>query len=513
MSLSLNKATLADIALKNTIKIPGYDLDNVGIGIVHFGPSNFARSHLAIYAERLLEKGYKNCGIVAVSPKLSGSDTEESPTLTRKRILVAQDNLYSVLSRGSNEESVKIVGSMRDLLIGPNDLQKVIDLMTSESVSLVTMTVTQNGYYYSHQNTLDFDHEDIKESLENSDNPKATVAYIVQALDQRMKKGMSSFGIMSCDNIESNGDRLRATVLAFAGKRSIELQKWISHNTPFYNTMVDRIVPKLDPAVIKYIDHQYGYRDNWPLMTEPEKHMQLIIEHRKGTPEIKIPFNQAGARYVEDVVPYELAKLRLLNGLHMALGVTGRIRGELHADTALKNPTLRQLADDFMKQATETLKPIDGFDYAEYRKALFERLENPYLHDELQRLARNGTEKITSRFLSPLREAYANDTPRDKILESLVSWVKYLAMANEDKHTVGDTARGFDIADSKAYDIGLVQIAKTLNGDISPLLSLPIWEGLQDNQRFVEELQVAYNNLSQHEFNFATNIVSTHPHP
>jgi mannitol 2-dehydrogenase len=270
--------------------------------------------------------------------------------------------------------------------------------------------------------------------------------------------------------------------------------------------MVDRIVPKFNPAITDHIDREFGYIDSWPIMTEPEKHMQLIIERRKGTSEITIPFNLVGARYVEDVVPYELAKLRLLNGAHMSLGVTGRIRGELHADIALKDKQLSMITKGFMIEATKTLSPIDGFDYEAYQNDLFERLENPYMHDELQRLARNGTEKIESRFLSPLKDAYAHGTPRDLILESLVSWIKYLSMANGDRNLDMDTETGFDIADSRAYDLGLVQVAKTLNGDISPLLSLPIWKGLEDDPRFARELQIAYKKLSNETFTLTAKL-------
>ena len=149
-----------------------------------------------------------------------------------------------------------------------------------------------------------------------------------------------------------------------------------------------------------------------------------------------------------------------------------------------------------MKEATGTLKPIDGFCYDTYREELLARVQNPHLRDELARLARNGTEKIKTRFLSPLHDAYAHDLPRDHIVEALASWVKYLAKANPDHNVTHDTEDGFYIEDLKAYQMGLVGLAKGLNGDITPMLALPIWEGLENRYEFTAELGRAYEKIS-----------------
>jgi mannitol-1-phosphate/altronate dehydrogenase len=495
MTLVLNKASLAELAKRNDILLPQYDLDKVETGIVHFGPSNFARAHLAVFADNLLAQGHMNCGIVAVSPKVNRAlDRDESPTITRQRILAAQDFLYSVFEKGEHSESLRVIGSIRDLIVGPDNVERVIDLMAAPSTHLVTMTVTQNGYYYSPDQGIDFNHPDVSASLK--DSPRITVDYIVRALEKRMQTGLDSFGVMSLDNIENNSDKLRSTVLAYAAIRSRTLRDWIANNTPFYNTMVDRIVPKLDQAVKDEIESRFSLRDQWPLMTELMPNPALIIEQRAGLPSLRIPFHEAGAMYVEHVAPFELAKLRLLNGLHMALGVTGRLRGETDADKALKDPFLRDFAKNFMKEAAGTLKPIDGFCYESYAQELLARVENPHLRDALARLARNGTEKIKTRFLSPLHDAYAHDLPRDHIVEALASWVKYVSKANPDHNVTKDMPQGFYIEDLKAYETGLVPLSKSLNGDITPILASPIWEGLENNPVFVAEIGQAYKKIS-----------------
>ena len=198
MALPLTIENLSAIKANGDVIVPGYDVKKVQTGIVHFGPSNFMRAHLAVYADDLLARGFNDCGIVAVSPKVDEvANGDESRTLRRQRILQSQDSLYTVLERDANVEKLRVIGSVRDLKIGPQSYNEVIDLMCQESVRLVTMTVTQNGYYYSPKNKgLDLEHPDVKSSLGNAEAPVVTVAYIVKALELRRERGMKPFTVM-----------------------------------------------------------------------------------------------------------------------------------------------------------------------------------------------------------------------------------------------------------------------------------------------------------------------------
>ena len=492
--LRLNKENLAAIAAEGKVKVPQYDIDKVTPGIVHFGPSNFARSHIAVYAQELLNQGHMDCGIIAVSLGLSSTfEKKANSAQTRRDILASQDNLYAVLEKGSSGESIEIIASIRETLIASEDPRKIIDIMASPTTKMVTMTVTQNGY------DIAKDYMMVDADAQSSREPQTIVEYIAIALAERKKAGLLPFGIMSLDNIETNSERLRRAVLASSTK---ELRDWIGANAHFYNTMVDRIVPGLDQKVISGIKDEYGIEDGYPLLTEPKKHMQLVIECSQNTPKPAIPLDKVGAKYVDNVVPYELAKLRMLNGLHMALGLVGRLKGFTHADDALKDERVCSFAENYLQEAAGTLRPVSGMDYKHYAEDVFERLENPHLHDELRRLARSGAEKIQSRFLSPLNDAYARDLPREHMMIAVAAWIKYMAAANPDPQICEDGPDGFYIEDKKAYGanqngIDLVSIAKRLNGDVSPFLSLPIWNNLTDGPDFPRELGDIYKQLSQ----------------
>lgn len=504
MAPRLNRETLQQ--LKETgapkgVVLPQYDPADISSSIVHFGPSNFARAHLAVYAQKLIEAGHNDCGIIAVSPKLADgfNNAANNRTLVRQQELSAQDNLFSVWVKDGQTDQVDIIGSITDVLVGPNDVQKVIDTMVNPKTKLVTMTITQEGYYYDATDGVNLNAEDIAHSLKNVDSPRATVAYLVLALEARMNAGMPSFGVMSLDNMEENSEKLRRTVLAYAGKKSASLRDWIRDNTPFYSTSVDRIVPKPTPDKVNAVSSRLGFEDSQALTSEPYMHL-VIGKSPYGPQEMReppIPLNKVGATYVDDAEPYVLAKLRILNGAHMALGVVGRLSAENYADEALQDPCLKQYIDQYIREAAGTLAKLDHVDLDEYRLTTIERMGNAFMHDELVRLARNGSDKIDSRFISPLHDAYAHDLPRAHIVKALASWVKYIASANEDasiKKDVGDT---YFIEDSKGYEKGYVDLARSLNGDVSPMLSIDgLFGGLEKNPQFVKEFKAAYQQIS-----------------
>lgn len=472
---------LSDAALEFSfpgIETPGYDRDNVDIGIVHIGPSAFFRGHLAVYADDLIRKGATDCGICAVSLKTSAV----------RDALAPQNFLYSVVEQSCDGSKARIIGSIKEILVAQENLGGVINRLTAPATKLVSLTVTQAGYYYKNGG-LDFDDKDIQSDLAKTDDPTTSVGLIVHALEIRMKKGLPSFTVMSCDNLPGNGTVLRNVVLAYAAQRSPALRDWIAQNTSFPSTMVDRIVPKtLDVHIVRHTT-DYGLQDNWPIYTEAFR--QLVIEkpHVAGA---EIPqFQDAGALVVEDVAPFELMKIRLLNGTHMALGMIGRMMGYTYAHEAIRDSKIRDYIDGLMNEMTATLPPVPNVDIEAYKASIIERLQSAFMKDELVRLARNGVDKIDSRFLGPLRDALAFRSPMSHLAYSVASWIEYLKNSSSE----------FDIQDSKALSMGLPEKARAGGVSASLFMALPHLFGtdLSSSRVFNEELGRAMEKLQKRE--------------
>jgi mannitol 2-dehydrogenase len=394
------------------IKVPTYDRSAVKTGIVHIGPSAFFRGHLAVYVDDLLQQGETDWGICAVSLKSSGV----------RDALKDQDNLFTVVEQSNQGNKARVIGSINEVLVAKEGPQAVLDQMAAPDTKLVTLTVTQSGYYYKN-GQLDFDDDDIKADLLKADEPTSTVGYIVKALEMRMERGLPAFTVMSCDNLPGNGTILRNVVLTYAKKRSQGLHDWIEKNVEFPSTMVDRIVPKTTADHITRHAQTYSLDDSWPIYTE--KFRQFVIENPKnGAP---MPdFADVGALQVDDVAPFELMKICLLNGIHMALGIAGRMTGYKYAHEAIADPKIRTYVTGLMDEMTATLHPVPGVDLEQYKATIFDRLGSPFMNDELARLARNGVDKIDSRFLQPLREAISRKSGSNNLIFAVASWAEYL---------------------------------------------------------------------------------------
>jgi fructuronate reductase len=267
MAVQLNSKTLG--SLPGNIHKPSYDRDQVKLGVVHIGPGAFFRGHIAVYLDDILSKGDLNWGISAVSLRSESTRDKLEP----------QDNLYTVINQSKDGNEARVIGSIKEVLVAKDDINKVLDRMTSAETKLITLTVTQNGYYYDHKTgQLDSSHPHIKDCLDDNSDSCSTVGLLVKALETRKNNNLPPPIILSCDNFPGNGNVLRNVVLAYAGMKSEELSEWIRDNVDFPSTMVDRIVPKFVQEHYDQTRDNFGILDNWPIYTESFK--EWVIEDR-----------------------------------------------------------------------------------------------------------------------------------------------------------------------------------------------------------------------------------------
>jgi fructuronate reductase len=219
------------------VALPSYDRDKVQVGVVHFGPGAFHRAHQAFYFDQLLASDPR-WGICAVSLKSPGVRDALEP----------QDGLYT-LAQLDAETTFRIVGSIVEVLVAPEDPPSVFARLAAPTTRIVTLTVTEKGYTLSAEGGLDEKHPDIVHDLANPREPKSAVGYIVEGLRRRFAAGLAPYAVVACDNLADNGWRLKAAVVAFAAKVDADLAAWIEANGSFPRTMVDSITPATDDAL------------------------------------------------------------------------------------------------------------------------------------------------------------------------------------------------------------------------------------------------------------------------
>ncbi|ABE58005.1 mannitol dehydrogenase family protein [Chromohalobacter israelensis] len=417
----LTNATLA--RLDAAVATPSYDRSQLTPGIVHIGVGGFHRAHQAMYLDALMNRGEAlDWAIIGVGVM---------PGDTRMRdALAAQDHLYTlVVKHPDGRYEPRVIGSLIDYLFAPDDPEAVIEAMSDPAIRIVSLTVTEGGYNIDPANgEYDLATPDVRHDLASPQTPRTTFGLVIAALQRRRERGIAPFTVMSCDNIEGNGDVARKMFTAHARALDAELGAWVEAEVSFPNAMVDRITPVTTPADCQALAKRFGVEDQWPVVCEPFTQWVLEDHFSLGRP----PYERVGVQMVEDVVPYELMKLRLLNASHQALTYFGYLAGYRYAHEVCQDPLFVEFLLDYMRlEATPTLSPVPGVDLADYRQTLIERFANPEIKDTLARLCAESSDRIPKWLLPVIREQLARGGDIHRSAAVVASWARYAEGVDE----------------------------------------------------------------------------------
>jgi mannitol 2-dehydrogenase len=421
MSGILNAAALA--ALPSSVGVPRYDRSAVTPGIVHVGVGGFHRAHEAVYVDDLLEKGLaQEWGICGVG--LLDHDRR------MRDVLQTQDGLYTVVERSPDGSArSRVVGSIGSYLFAPDDRERVIETMAAASTRIVSMTITEGGYHLL-DGSDEFDAADpeIARDLQPGAAPQTVFGIVVEALARRRSRGVEPFTVLSCDNLEGNGDVARRSFGAFADLRDPALGEWVRDRVEFPVSMVDRITPATTDADRDWVAEQLGVQDGWPVVCEPYRQWVLQDRFSAGRP----AWEEAGVEVVDDVRPYELMKLRLLNASHQVMGYLGLLAGFEYVHDVCRDPAFTRFLGDYMeREATPTLPPVP-VDLAAYRASLLERFTNRSIGDTLARQCVDSSVRMPKFVLPVIREQLRQDGEIDRAVLAVAAWARYAEGVDED---------------------------------------------------------------------------------
>lgn len=378
--------------LGSRIPVPIYNRMDNKIGIVHVGVGGFHRAHQAYYLHQLRQLGEaSNWGICGIG--LREADTKLSD------ILKKQDHLYTLMIKHPDGNiEPEVIGSIVDFEMGTTNPEKVIARIANADTKIVSLTITEGGYNFNPTTgKFNFDNPDIQHELRHPQDPKTIYGFLTEALKTRRDSGLPAFTVMSCDNIEHNGDMARKMLLTFAEAQNPDLAKWISQEVCFPNSMVDRITPVTAKTDIEILAQNYGIADAWPVTCEP--FIQWVVEDKfsNGRP----AFEKVGVQFVPDVGPYEKMKLRLLNAGHSVLGILGAIHGHLTINACVEDEVFANYLRAFLdEEATPVLGDIEGINLKNYKNSLLERFANPNIKDSVGRICSESSAKLP-KFLIP----------------------------------------------------------------------------------------------------------------
>jgi mannitol 2-dehydrogenase len=466
------------------VPVPDYPRGQVRPGIVHIGVGGFHRSHLAMYVDRLLatteDATALDWGITGVG--LLPGDARMA------EVLHAQDSLYTlVLKHPDGSVEPRVIGSLVGYLHAPGDPEAVLDAMTAPATRIVSMTITEGGYHQN-QSTGEFDSSDPDIQAElRGEGPRTAFGFLAAALARRRGAGVPAFTVMCCDNIPGNGDVTRKMLTSYVRLSDPELADWIEAEVRFPNSMVDRITPVTTDADREALSSSYDVQDGWPVVAEP--FTQWVLEDHFG--ELGRPdFAAVGAQLVDDVEPYELMKLRLLNASHQALCYVGYLAGYRYAHEVCQDPLFVDYLLRYMDtEGSPSLPEVPGVDLTAYKHELISRFANPQIRDTLARLCAESSDRIPKWLVPVIAENLEAGRPVRSSALIVASWARYAEGVDEHGEPI-------EVVDRRKDEV----MARAAQQDQDPLAFLrdpALFGDLVEHREFTEPYVEALESLKK----------------
>lgn len=390
---------------------PRYDRATLRTGIVHFGPGAFHRAHqVPVYDA--LNAVDPRWGVVGVSLNSASVANALNP----------QDGLYT-LALLDAAPSFEVVGALRHVLTA-GEGAAILDAIAASDTRVLSATVTEKGYCYAADGSLDMAHPAIVHDRAGEGTPRSLVGWIVAGLAARRAAGVGGLTVLSCDNLADNGAKLGRAVAALAATRGDDLADWIAGEVRFPSTMVDAITPATDDALRARVAEATGLEDAWPV--QRERFWQWVVED-DFAPGERPDLAAACVTLTHDVRGYELAKLRLLNGAHSSLAYLGIERGHVTVAEAMRDPALASFVERLMREdIAASLTPPAGLDTDAYVTTILGRFANPAIAHQLIQIAADGSQKLPYRLLDTVLAAQAAGRPIERLAVPIAAWLRFV---------------------------------------------------------------------------------------
>lgn len=407
------------------VKTFNFDRTKVKPGILHFGVGNFHRAHLEFFTSHLLENpdqsNWAICGAMIL------------PQDERLfKALKAQNGQYTLTVCGRDgKDQAYLIPSLVELHWGIEEQEAILNKIADKDIKIITLTITEGGYNID-KNTGAFmlDDAKVKHDLENPKSPQTAFGYVAEGLRRRRDAGNGPITILSCDNLQHNGETAEKAFTTFIKAQDAELAKWVEQNVTFPNSMVDRITPATKPEDVERLNKRNGTNDQAPVYTED--FIQWVIEDKfaAGRP----AWERVGAEFTDNVSPFENMKLSLLNASHTLLSYPSFLSGYRKVDDAMHDERIVKFVRAFMDiDITPYVPAPPHTDLELYKQTLIERFGNRTVSDQIARLCMDGISKFPVYVMPNLIKMIRDDKDLKRVAYLIAAYRHYLKYKTDDK--------------------------------------------------------------------------------
>lgn len=451
MAIKLSSATLN--RLPANVAVPRYDRHTLRAGMLHFGVGNFHRSHQAVYLDDLFNEGLDHDWAVI------GAGVFEGEKAGREK-LAEQNWLTTVVEQDSSHREARVTSAMIDYLV-PGDTAAILFRLADPAIRVVSLTITEGGYFIDPASgQFNPEHPDIVADSKNPAAPRTVFGLMLAGLRQRRDAGVKPFTIMSCDNIPHNGRVTCDAVRGLAALADPALARWIRDHVCFPNSMVDRITPATTDRERALLADEFGVDDNWPVFCEPFRQWVLQDDFGNGRPALE----KAGVTFIADVSPFELMKIRILNGGHATIAYPAGLMDVHFVHEAMENPLVSAfLAKLEREEIIPTVPPVPGVDLQEYYRLIERRFANPSIGDTVRRLCLDGSNRQPKFIIPTISDRLVSGQGIEGLALESALWCRYC---------FGVTESGADIAPNDPSWDRLQRTAQAARGEPSAWLAM-----------------------------------------
>ena len=394
---------------------PDYARQSLVAGILHFGVGNFHRAHQCIYLDTLFNAGYDHDWAVIGASVMPGDARV-------RELLAQQDWLTSVTAQSAAGRDARVTGVMIDY-VSPTDSAAILATLENPAIRIVSMTVTEGGYFVDAESGLfDSQHPAIQTDAGHFDSPQTVFGLIARALKTRRSKRLPAFTVLSCDNLPHNGDVTRRAVVGMAELVDTQLAAWIDTNASFPNGMVDRIAPGTGEVERQQVMQDLGMADSAPVFCED--YLQWVLEDKFacGRPQLE----KVGVQFVDNVVPFETMKIRILNGGHALIAYPAGLLDIEGTAEAMSHPLIRGFLDQVEQDEILPIVPsVPNTDLGQYYSTVVSRFANPHVVDTVRRLCLDGSNRQPKFIVPSIADRIEKDAPVDGLALASALWCRY----------------------------------------------------------------------------------------
>jgi mannitol 2-dehydrogenase len=475
MPIELSAGAFAE--LSETATVPRYRPESLTAGILHFGVGNFHRAHQAVYLDDLFNLGLDHdWGLV-------GAGVRDADARMRD-ILMRQDFLTTVVEQEAGSSAARVTAPLVDFLkVG--DTHAIINKLADPAIRIVSLTVTEGGYYIDPASQrFDPKHPDIVHDAAHFDAPRTAFGLILAGLKRRRDVGTAPFTVMSCDNIPGNGHVTQNAVVGLAKLIYPELAAWVSASVAFPNGMVDRITPATTDRERDMLAADFGIVDGWPVFCERFKQWVLEDNFPAGRPQLE----KVGVQFVPDVAPYELMKIRILNGGHATIAYPAALMDIHFVHEAMENQLVRGFLEKVEREEIiPVVPPVPDTDLGDYYRLIETRFANPKIGDTVTRLCLDGSNRQPKFILPSVADRLQVGTGVQGLALVSALWARYC---------YGETDSGQPIAPNDPSWDRLTAQARRARADSKAWLEMDdIFGEIASHPTYVEAFTTALDTL------------------